>query len=93
MIKFVLIGLTSFLQYQLWFAPDGVQGVLSAKQRVDIQNQKLIKLTQKNEKLLQEVSSLKNEEEIIEESARSQLGMIKKGEAFYQVVDVYENSN
>lgn len=44
-------------------------------------------LKERNQALIAEVDDLKQGLEAIEERARSDLGMIKKNETFYQVVD------
>src|SRR3954471_16954000 len=51
------------------------------------QKQENLRLKQRNEKLAAEVEDLKSGKEAIEERARSELGLIKPGEVFYQVVD------
>jgi cell division protein FtsB len=44
-------------------------------------------LKKRNETLSAEVDDLKHGDEAIEERARSELGLIKPGETFYQVVE------
>lgn len=44
-------------------------------------------LRERNEALAAEVTDLKQGLEAIEERARNELGMIREGETFYQVVD------
>ena len=57
------------------------------QQRLDEQKQENAKLRQRNEALAAEVQDLKSGKEAIEERARSELGLIKPGEVFYQVVE------
>lgn len=44
-------------------------------------------LRERNQALAAEVADLKQGVDAIEERARRELGMIKKGETFYQVID------
>ena len=45
------------------------------------------KLTQRNQALGADVSDLKHGEQAVEARARAELGLIKPGETFYQVVE------
>lgn len=63
----------------------------SIRQQVDAQAKTNAKLRERNQALEAEVRDLKQGLEAIEERARSELGMIKKDEVFYQVVE--ESSN
>jgi cell division protein FtsB len=55
--------------------------------RLAEQKQENLKLKQRNEALSAEVQDLKTGKDAIEELARSELGLIKPGEIFYQVVE------
>jgi len=54
---------------------------------VDEQQQENARLRERNDALDAEVNDLKKGVDAIEERARSDLGMIKKDETFYQVID------
>ncbi len=54
---------------------------------VERQSQKNSELRERNEALDAEVLDLQQGLEAIEEHAREDLGMIKKGETFYQVIE------
>ncbi len=56
--------------------------ILLASQQAEIEG-----LQQRNEKLKAEVTSLKTGLDAIEERARSELGMVKEGETFIQVIN------
>ncbi|MGB2155297.1 MAG: septum formation initiator family protein, partial [Porticoccaceae bacterium] len=55
--------------------------------QLELQTEKNRQLKQRNDLIAQEVESLKNNLDSIEEKARKDLGMIKQGEIFYLVID------
>lgn len=83
----ILIALLLVLQYQLWFGNGGLLRVWQLEQRIAEQKEENAKLEERNKALEAEVRDLKQGLEAIEERARSDLGMIKKGETFFQVVE------
>ena len=83
----VLVLLLAALQYKLWFAGGGVRDVHHIKTQVDAKIAGNTLLEQRNAALAAEVEDLKQGGEAIEERARNDLGMVKKGERYYQVVD------
>ena len=54
------------------------------KHQVKLHN---LRLQERNQALAAEVQDLKQGMEAIEEKARSEMGMIKEGETFYQIVE------
>ena len=83
----LLLGLLLvFLQYHLWFESDGIVDMLRFKKQLALQTQENEKLKQRNEKLIKQVQYLQASNEAVESRARGELGMVKKGETFYQVV-------
>ncbi|MDG1250286.1 MAG: cell division protein FtsB [Gammaproteobacteria bacterium] len=85
-LLFLLIVLV-ILQYQLWIAPDGMRAVIQLKQDMQVQQEKNSVLAVRNQVLAAEVQDLKSGNDAIEERARSELGMIRKGETFFQVIE------
>lgn len=83
----LLITLLLVLQYQLWFGNGGLLRVWQLEQRLEEQRVENRELDERNKALEAEVRDLKQGMAAIEERARSELGMIKKGETFYQVVE------
>ena len=81
-----LLGLFLFLQYQLWFSVGGVISVRSLQQQIDQQKQKNTRFHQRNTVLVANIHDLKSGNHAVEARAREDLGMVKKGEVFYQVV-------
>ncbi|HET9189538.1 MAG TPA: septum formation initiator family protein, partial [Rudaea sp.] len=57
------------------------------QERITEQKAENLKLKQRNEALSAEVQDLKSGKGAIEERARTELGLIKPGEVFYQVVE------
>ena len=81
-----LILLLILLQYKLWLGEGGYSDVRRLQLRVTEQAQENAQLIQRNRQLEAEVEDLRQGYDAIEERARSELGMIKKEEEFYQVV-------
>jgi cell division protein FtsB len=82
-----LFSLLLFLQYRLWF-PEGSKAELS-RLRVEInqQEQRNDILRQRNRELELEVLELQAGLESLEERARKDLGLIKDGETYYQLLE------
>jgi len=74
------------LQYRFWFADGGVIDSRRLQQAVDEQAGSNTQLQQRNAVLEAEVADLRNGGAAIEAHARSELGMVRKGESFYLVV-------
>ncbi|MFK7794415.1 MAG: cell division protein FtsB [Gammaproteobacteria bacterium] len=82
------------LQYQLWIDKDGVRKLVHLSDRMEDQTEKNQQLYERNEVLAAEVEDLKSGFDAIEERARMELGMIREGETFFQVIehdDVQQN--
>ena len=82
-----LIALLIGLQTRLWFGQGGRPEVKHLRERVAAQRSENAELRKRNEALAAEVDDLKSGTEASEERARSELGMIKPGEVFYQVIE------
>jgi cell division protein FtsB len=83
----ILLGLILVLQYKLWLGEGSATEVMRLKNSVDQQTTENLTLKERNETLEAEVTDLKSGLSAIEERARIELGMIKDGETFYQVVE------
>ena len=83
----ILIILLALLQYKLWFENGGVAKVWHLQQSITQQTQENNHLQERNTALSAEVKDLKQGRAAIEEHARTEFGMVKKGETYYQVVD------
>jgi cell division protein FtsB len=82
-----LAGLIILLQYPLWLGKGGWLRVWEVDQQVRAQHQTNQKSQLRNIALDAEVRDLKQGLEALEERARSELGMIKQDEIFFQVLD------
>lgn len=83
----VLIALLIGLQIKLWVGDGGMRDLRAIRERVSAQKAENTKLERRNESLRADVEDLKHGQDAVEARARSQLGLIKPGEVFYQVVD------
>lgn len=81
----ILLFLFLLLQYDLWVGDGSLATVHHLQQAVQNQKQKNVKLKKRNAALAADVQDLKHGLKAVEERARSELGMIKKGETFIQV--------
>lgn len=84
---YVLVGFLLLLQYPLWLGDGGALAVWRLKGDIAAQQEENARLTERNLVLEAEVNDLKQGLAAIEERARSELGMVKPGETFYQVID------
>ena len=84
----VILGLLFFvLQYSLWIGEGSLATVWQLQKGIAEQREENKKIAHRNESLLAEVNDLKKGDNAIEERARNELGMIRKGETYIQVVD------
>ena len=86
----ILIVLFFLLQYRLWFGTGGLLRLWQINQSVAAQKLENSKLQERNKALEAEVIDLKRGLEAVEERARSELGMIKEGETFVQIINPSE---
>jgi cell division protein FtsB len=84
---YVLLAMLVLLQYPLWFGNGGVYVVWRLHREIAVQQKENDQLKERNRTLEAQVNDLKQGLEVIEGRARSELGMVKKGETFYQVID------
>ena len=81
----ILLALLLIFQGQLWIGRGSVPNVREMQQRLTDQQAKNIKSQASNDQLAAEVRDLKEGLEMVEEKARSELGMVKPNEIFVQV--------
>ncbi|RJX30983.1 MAG: cell division protein FtsB [Oxalobacter sp.] len=87
LITIVLAVLLILIQYPLWFGKGGWRRVWNLDQQVTSTKQKNDEIKARNVKLESEVRDLKEGTDAIEERARYEMGMIKQGETFVQILD------
>lgn len=83
----ILLVLLVLLQHRLWFGDGSFPQVWRLRQELAQQQVENVALQERNQALEAQVADLKHGSGAVEELARSQLGMIKQGETFYQVVE------
>ena len=86
-LTLIFVILIALLQYPLWLGKGSWLRVWNVNQQISQQKEKNIAAKQRNETLNAEVRDLKQGTAAIEERARTELGMIKQDEVFYQVID------
>jgi cell division protein FtsB len=86
-LTLIFVILIALLQYPLWLGKGSWLRVWNVNQQITEQKDKNAAFKQRNETLNAEVRDLKQGNAAIEERARSELGMIKQDEVFYQVID------
>jgi cell division protein FtsB len=81
----VLILLLIVVHAQLWFGRGSVGAVSTLQGRLDAQRAANVQAQQANDRLGNEVRDLKEGLEMVEDKARSELGMVKPNEIFVNV--------
>ena len=81
----ILLSIFVLLQYAGWIAPGGLLSYWRLNQQVFQERQTNQLAAKRNQALATEIYYLKNTRQAIEAHARSDLGMIKRGEIFYEL--------
>jgi len=87
LLTLIFVALIALLQYPLWLGKGSWLRVWDLNQKIVAQKAVNAELKLRNDTLDAEVRDLKQGNAAIEERARSELGMIKQDEVFYQVID------
>jgi cell division protein FtsB len=82
----VLLIALAVLQYRIWASPGGMREVWRLEKAIEVQTSENERLQQRNKTLAAEVRDLKEGRIAIEERARTDLGMVKSNETFFQIV-------
>jgi cell division protein FtsB len=88
-LKYVNIALIStflILQFALWTGDKNLFDLYHLNNSIEQTQLDVAQLTQRNDKFLAEILDLKNGGQAVETLARQELGFIKQGETFYQVI-------
>ena len=75
------------LQYRLWVGEGSYAEVRHLQQEIANKKADLARMEKENQELRAEIEDLKKGLEAIQERARSELGMIKEGETYFQIVE------
>ncbi len=83
----LLLVVVLALQYRLWVGQGSLAEVHGLQQEIAEQKDENEHLQTRNLELQAEVKDLQSGKDALEERARSELGMIKPGEVFIQVIE------
>jgi cell division protein FtsB len=87
LLALTLATLIALIQYPLWLGKGSWLRVLEVDQQIHAQREVNRRLQARNAALDAEVRDLKEGMDAIEERARSELGMVKHDEIFFQFTD------
>jgi len=84
----IILGiLLVILQVDLWFGEGSLTAMWQFESETAKQERQNKRLQERNQALAAEVRDLKSGMHAVEERARTELGMVKENETFYQIVD------
>lgn len=83
----VLIILLSYLQYRLWIGDGSLAHAHRLENEIKLQQAEIDSMRERNRILDVEVEELKTGLDTIEERARNDIGLIKKDETFFIILD------
>jgi cell division protein FtsB len=86
-LTLIFVILIALLQYPLWLGKGSWLRVWDLSRQIAVQQEKNNALKARNDTLDAEVRDLKSGRAAIEERARTELGMVKQDEVFYQVLE------
>ena len=86
-VALILLALLLALGVKLWAGEWGFREIARLQAQIAEQKAENAKLKQRNDQLQADVEDLRSGKDAIEERARTELGLIKPDEIFYQVVE------
>jgi len=92
LLALALLLAIAFVQYPLWLGKGGWLRVWEVDRQLGAQRATNQKLQSRNAVLDAEVRDLKQGFEAVEERARSELGMVRQDEIFFQILDDSRNA-
>jgi cell division protein FtsB len=84
-LTWILLALLLILQSQLWIGRGSLPDVMRQQQQLAQQRQENLQAQLANQRLLAELRDLREGQEMIEERARREVGMVKSNEIFVQL--------
>jgi cell division protein FtsB len=87
LLALVFVAMIAALQYPMWLGKGGWLQVRELDRQVGVEREANAKLKARNDALDAEVRDLKTGLDAIEERARSELGMVRQDEVFFQLQD------
>ena len=83
----LLVSLLALVQFRLWVGDESLAEVWRLRQSIERQSAENALLKGRNQRLEAEVRDLKVGLEAVEERARFELGMIRRDEIYFQIVE------
>lgn len=84
---FWVLSLLAFVLFvRLWAGPASYPDIQRLEQKIEQQNAANDEQAEIKRKLQMDVVGLSKDDDAVEEHARSELGMVREGETFYQVI-------
>ena len=87
LVALILLALLLALGVKLWAGDWGLREIDRLKGQIAAQKAENARLKQRNDMLSADVEDLRKGKDAIEERARTELGLIKPDEVFYQIVE------
>ena len=84
LVPVILLALLAALHAQLWLGRGSVPRVNEMQRQIDVQKTANDQARQANDRLASEVHDLKEGLDMVEEKARSELGMVRPNEIYVQ---------
>ena len=84
-VTLVLLAVLALIHNQLWLGDGGVARAQALQAQIDAQQKANALVQQEVDRLRSEVQDLKDGNEMVEEKARGELGMLKPGEIYIQI--------
>jgi cell division protein FtsB len=84
-VTVVLLGLLALVQVGLWLGPGGLPQTMRLQAQLDASLERNAEQKARNERLQAEVDDLRQGLEMVEDRARSELGMVKPNEILVQL--------
>ena len=84
-VTLVLLALLALIHNQLWLGDGGVARAQALQAQIEAQQKANALVQQEVDRLRSEVQDLKDGNEMVEEKARGELGMLKPGEIYIQI--------
>ncbi|MFN9474047.1 septum formation initiator family protein [Acidovorax sp.] len=84
LVPVVLLALLAAVHAQLWLGRGSLPRVNEMQRQIDVQKAANAQAQQANERLSSEVHDLKEGLDMVEEKARSELGMVRPNEIYVQ---------
>ena len=93
LVLLVFIGMLIFLQYAFWAGKQNVIDLYRLNRQVDDVRIENHQFQDRNDRLHEDVIDIKSRLGAIEAKARFDLGLIKSGETYYQIVGSESDQN